>query len=123
MAECYGRLVNDLWTTDKGVISPRGFHAELTSSSMLSQFGGSDQHDAQELLACLLDGLSEDLNLVHNKPYIQNPDSDGRSDYELADIWWSNHLKRENSVLQSIFTGMYVCCLLFVYIFKMYFIQ
>ncbi len=28
------------------------------------QFSGNQQHDAQELLNVLLDGLSEDLNLV-----------------------------------------------------------
>ena len=105
MAQCYSRLVKELWTTgvDKNVINPQSFHTELTS--MLNQFGGNDQHDAQELLACLLDGLSEDLNLIHNKPYIPNPDSDGQNEYELADMWWANHFKRENSVIQCIFTG------------------
>ena len=28
------------------------------------QFRGAEQHDAQEVLSFLLDGLSEDLNLV-----------------------------------------------------------
>ena len=32
------------------------------------KFEGSAQHDSQELLAFLLDGLHEDLNLVQCKP-------------------------------------------------------
>ncbi len=34
------------------------------------QFVGYAQHDSQELLAFLLDGLHEDLNLVKKKPYV-----------------------------------------------------
>lgn len=34
------------------------------------QFVGYAQHDSQELLAFLLDGLHEDLNLVLEKPYV-----------------------------------------------------
>lgn len=33
--------------------------------------------------------------------------SDGRSDRELADIWWRNHLKRELSIVVALFTGQY----------------
>jgi hypothetical protein len=58
-------------------------------------------------LSFLLDGLSEDLNLVHEKPYTEQPDSDGRPDHVLADIWWENHRKRDLSVVQSIFTGQF----------------
>lgn len=70
-------------------------------------FSGNEQHDAQELLAFLLSGLSEDLNRIVDKPYIEAPDSDGRPDEELAEIWWSNHLKREMSIIVSLFTGQY----------------
>ena len=35
-----------------------------------SQFTGNAQHDSQELLAFLLDGLHEDLNQILNKPYV-----------------------------------------------------
>jgi len=70
-------------------------------------FAGNEQHDAQELLAFLLSGLSEDLNRIVKKPYIEAPDSDGRPDEELADIWWSNHLQRELSIIEALFTGQY----------------
>lgn len=105
LAHAFGKLVTNLWSTDKSSVSPRQFRAEL--SQIREEFAGNEQHDAQELMVFLLDGLSEDVNLVHEKPYIENPDSDERSDEELANIWWGNHKKRENSVIHALFTGQF----------------
>ena len=44
---------------------------------------------------------------MHDKPYVEQPDSDGRPDAELADIWWENHQRRESSVMQTLFTGQF----------------
>ena len=86
-------------------LTPKTFKEALGKCN--EHFAGNEQHDAQELLAFLLGGLSEDLNLIVEKPYIEAPDSDGRPDSELADIWWTNHLKRELSIIVSMFTGQY----------------
>ena len=86
-------------------LTPKTFKDSLGKFNDI--FAGNEQHDAQELLAFLLGGLSEDLNRILEKPYIQAPDSDGRPDRELADIWWSNHLKREVSIIVALFTGQY----------------
>ena len=86
-------------------LTPKTFKDSLGKFN--EHFSGNEQHDAQELLAFLLGGLSEDLNRIVDKPYIQAPDSDGRPDSELADIWWSNHLKREMSIIVALFTGQY----------------
>ena len=45
-----------------------------------SLFTGFAQHDAQEFMAFLLDGLHEDLNRVRDKPYTTTVESDGRED-------------------------------------------
>lgn len=105
LAHAFGKLVTSLWYTDKSSVSPRDFRAEL--AHIRDEFSGNEQHDAQELMVFLLDGLSEDVNLVQEKPYIENPDSDDRSDIELANIWWANHHKREHSVIQALFTGQF----------------
>lgn len=86
-------------------LTPKTFKDSLGKFN--DHFSGNEQHDAQELLAFLLGGLSEDLNRIVDKPYIEAPDSDGRPDSELADIWWSNHLKREMSIIVALFTGQY----------------
>ena len=44
------------------------------------QFSGYQQQDSQELLAFLLDGLHEDLNRIHKKPYIEQKDAEDRPD-------------------------------------------
>jgi ubiquitin carboxyl-terminal hydrolase 4/11/15 len=44
------------------------------------QFSGYQQQDSQELLAFLLDGLHEDLNRIHKKPYIEQTDTEDRPD-------------------------------------------
>ncbi|KAF0688031.1 Aste57867_20313 [Aphanomyces stellatus] len=105
LAEVYGKLSEDMWSTKFKNISPRDF--KKTIGKFNEAFRGNDQQDAQELIAFLLSGLSEDLNRIHDKPYIQQPDSDGRYDSDLADEWWRNHLKREVSIVVALFTGQY----------------
>jgi len=86
-------------------LTPKSFKEAMGKFN--ESFAGNEQHDAQELLAFLLSGLSEDLNRIQKKPYIEAPDSDGRPDEELADIWWNNHLQRELSIIEALFTGQY----------------
>ena len=90
---------------DAPSLTPKSFREAMGRFN--ESFAGNEQHDAQELLAFLLSGLSEDLNRIVKKPYIEAPDSDGRPDEELADIWWSNHLQRELSIVEALFTGQY----------------
>jgi uncharacterized UBP type Zn finger protein len=86
-------------------ITPKTFKDTL--GKLHPDFSGNEQHDAQEMLNFLFSGLSEDLNRIVNKPYNEAPDSDGRPDQELADIWWDNHLKRELSIIVALFNGQY----------------
>lgn len=59
-------------------------------ASKASQFTGYAQHDAQEFMAFLLDGLHEDLNRIQNKPYTETVDSDGRPDeVRVRDRGWA----------------------------------
>ena len=58
--------------------------SRLLSQSVIGQFApqfsGYAQHDSQELLAFLLDGLHEDLNRIQTRPYAADMDLDGLSD-------------------------------------------
>jgi ubiquitin carboxyl-terminal hydrolase 6/32 len=60
------------------------FLLQWTIGKYAPRFNGFQQHDSQELLAFLLDGLHEDLNRVHDKPYVELKDSDGRPDVIVA---------------------------------------
>jgi ubiquitin carboxyl-terminal hydrolase 15 len=93
----FGELLRSLWTTDGKPVPPHHFKEKI--ACFAPQFGGFNQHDSQELLAFLLDGLHEDLNQVKCKPYEEAKDASGRPDEEVADEYWSNHLARNDSVI------------------------
>lgn len=65
-------------------MSPRGFKAQLAKYA--PQFQGYAQHDSQELLGYLLDGLHEDLNRVKKKPYVEV-----RTCCCFLGFWWFRH--------------------------------
>jgi ubiquitin carboxyl-terminal hydrolase 4/11/15 len=74
------------------------------------QFSGYQQHDSQELVAFLLDGLHEDLNRVIQKPYVEKPDWEGGGDLELVDLAqksWDGYMRRNDSVIVDLFQGQY----------------
>ncbi|KAG8092838.1 hypothetical protein GUJ93_ZPchr0012g19728 [Zizania palustris] len=61
----------------------------------------------KELLAFLLDGLHEGLNCVKCKPYSEAKDSDDRSDEQVVDEYWGNHLARNDSIIVDMSTGTF----------------
>ncbi|RWW70505.1 hypothetical protein BHE74_00021804 [Ensete ventricosum] len=90
-------------------VVPRVFKAKL--ARFAPQFSGFNQHDSQELLAFLLDGLHEDLNRVKHKPYVEAKDASGRPDEEVADEYWGNHLARNDSIIVDI-CQVYANCII-----------
>ncbi|XP_008799885.2 ubiquitin carboxyl-terminal hydrolase 8-like isoform X2 [Phoenix dactylifera] len=105
LALAFGDLLRKLWAHDKTPVVPRSFKAML--ARFAPQFSGFNQHDSQELLAFLLDGLHEDLNRVKCKPYLEAKDACGRPDEIVADEYWKNHLARNDSIIVDICQGQY----------------
>ncbi|CAM0948743.1 unnamed protein product [Alopecurus aequalis] len=105
LAYSFGDLLRKIWAIDGTSFSPRQFKARL--GRFAPQFIGFNQHDSQELLAFLLDGLHEDLNRVKCKPYSEAKDADGRPDEEVADEYWDNHLARNDSIIVDTCQGQY----------------
>ncbi|XP_010917945.1 ubiquitin carboxyl-terminal hydrolase 8 isoform X2 [Elaeis guineensis] len=105
IALAFGGLLRKLWAPEKTSVSPHVFKGKL--ACFAPQFSGFSQHDSQELLAFLLDGLHEDLNRVKCKPYKEAKDACGRPDEEVADEYWENHLARNDSVIVDICQGQY----------------
>ncbi|XP_026448534.1 ubiquitin carboxyl-terminal hydrolase 5-like isoform X1 [Papaver somniferum] len=105
LALAFGELLRKLWAPGRTPISPRPFKSKL--ARFAPQFSGYNQHDSQELLAFLLDGLHEDLNRVKHKPYIKSKDADGRLDEEVADEYWANHIARNDSIIVDVCQGQY----------------
>ncbi|EPS63126.1 ubiquitin carboxyl-terminal hydrolase, partial [Genlisea aurea] len=105
IASAFGDLLKKLWAPGATPLAPRTFKLKL--AHFAPQFSGYNQHDSQELLAFLLDGLHEDLNRVKHKPYFEAKDSDGRPDEEVADEYWRNHLARNDSIIVDVCQGQY----------------
>ncbi|KAK4262966.1 hypothetical protein QN277_028451 [Acacia crassicarpa] len=105
LALAFGELLRKLWSSGRTAVAPRAFKGKL--GRFAPQFSGYNQHDSQELLAFLLDGLHEDLNRVKQKPYIETKDSDGRPDEEVAYECWKNHIARNDSLIVDVCQGQY----------------
>ena len=110
IAEVFGVLMRRIWSTDSSSssYSPRDFKMQL--QRFAPQFSGYQQHDSQELVAFLLDGLHEDLNRVLKKPYVEKPDWEGGAEKELVMLArksWEGYMMRNDSVIVDLFQGQY----------------
>lgn len=98
-------LLRALWKGTHHAFQPSKLKAIVASKA--SQFTGYAQHDAQEFMAFLLDGLHEDLNRIQKKPYTETVDSDGRPDEVVAEEAWQRHKMRNDSFIVDLFQGQY----------------
>ncbi|KAJ7108872.1 hypothetical protein C8R43DRAFT_1243488 [Mycena crocata] len=110
IAQAFGALLHRIWAASgtSTSYSPRDFKTQL--QRFAPQFSGYQQHDSQELVAFLLDGLHEDLNRVHEKPYVEKPDWEGGGDLELVKLAqksWDGYMLRNDSVIVDLFQGQY----------------
>ena len=103
IAEEYAELIKELWSGTHSAIAPRELKWKI--ERFAPQFAGYQQHDSQELLAFLLDGLHEDLNRIKKKPYMENPEVENSPQEEVAAEAWSRHKKRNDSIIVDYFQG------------------
>lgn len=104
IANAYANLLKELWSPLTSVVAPRDFKRVIEKYA--PQFSGYQQHDSQELVAFLLDGLHEDLNRVQDKPYIEEDDELDIPLEEKAKIAWDNYLLRNRSIIVDYFQGL-----------------
>lgn len=125
LAVSFAVILRQLWSGQRDSIEPSNLKSLLSNKA--SQFSGYAQHDAQEFMAFLLDGLHEvykpiyifsfikwltyfffkDLNRVRCKPLTSAVESDGRPDAVVADEAWRVYKKRNDSVIVDLFQGQY----------------
>lgn len=103
LAKCYAGLMHKMWLSQAGAVSPAEFKSSI--AKFQHRFSGFQQHDAQELLNFLLDGLHEDLNGVIKKPYVDDVDSNGRPDALVAALSWERYCRRNKSRLLDLFAA------------------
>ncbi|KAF0693553.1 Aste57867_15495 [Aphanomyces stellatus] len=105
LACVFGDLVQALWTGAE-FSSTRPVELKRVVGKLASRFIGYDQHDAQEFLRFLLDGLHEDLNRIRKKPpYYEIPDRPSALERDVSDEYWQYYVKRNWSALSEQFCG------------------
>ena len=102
----FAKLVEQVWVhpTDSSV-TPRDLKWVIGQHAPM--FVGYHQHDSQELVTFLLDGLHEDLNLVKSKPYTEAIEANDRPDSVVAKLCWEQHLLRNRSKIVDLFQGQF----------------
>lgn len=108
VAKEFAALLGLLWGGKQpGFCRPSRFKATVIEAA--EQFSGSEQQDAQEFAAYLLDVLHEDLNRVRGrKPAVEFPDLGvltQEGEERAAAECWSLYLKRDKSIIVDIFQG------------------
>ena len=117
IAKAFSLLVKSLFGASYGSASSQAFspnNFKMIMGHCNTMFSGYMQQDSQEFLAFLLDGLHEDLNRVHDKPYIEKPSLSPNSDVtdrdtikKLAEDTWKMHLLRNDSIVTDLFVALY----------------
>lgn len=104
LAKSYANFLKNVWYGESGVFSPWNFKRAI--STFQSMFSGYQQHDTQEFLNYLLDGLHEDLNRVLRKPLVEKDESK-KEDVLKSKEQWIDFLRRNQSVLVDLLYGQY----------------
>ncbi|XP_053321110.1 ubiquitin carboxyl-terminal hydrolase 8 [Spea bombifrons] len=105
VAEEFGIIMKALWNGQYKFISPRDF--KVTIGKINDQFAGYSQHDSQELLLFLMDGLHEDLNKADNRKRYKEESNDHLNDSQAADLAWMKHKQLNESIIVALFQGQF----------------
>lgn len=107
LAKSFDKVLKDVYFGSLNSVSPTSLKRAIAVYA--PRFAGCHQHDAQEFLAYLLDGLHEDLNRVKEKKYVEMPDVDGnRMDMKIAGAEaWDAYRRRNDSLVMDTFYGQF----------------
>ncbi|GAA6060086.1 hypothetical protein JCM10212_003047 [Sporobolomyces blumeae] len=111
LAHAVGELIRALWAQQYTYLSPVTFREAICR--VAPQFRGTDQHDAQEFLGFLLDGLHEDCNYVLKKPPPIEMTPEREHDLEtlppqvMSEREWQIYKMRNDSFIVQCFQGQF----------------
>ncbi|KAF9038559.1 hypothetical protein BJ165DRAFT_1407705 [Panaeolus papilionaceus] len=106
----FAKLVHEMWGGDMPYLTPVDFRRSICHLN--PQYNGSDQHDSQEFLSFLIDGIHEDLNRIVIKPP-HNPTPEEEAELErlapqlASDREWRAWRARNDSLIVDYFQGQF----------------
>lgn len=130
LAQAFANILREMSTSEMQTLTPIPFRVSCTLlcqsltlkftpftlqrsiCQYASQFQGSDQHDSQEFLQFLLDGLHEDLNRILQKPPMNmTPEREAELERLPTQIAseqeWQSYLTRNRSLVVDLFQGQF----------------
>lgn len=101
----FAELITNLWSGQKGPYSVHSVRSAIIIYT--SRFANNNQHDAQELLRYLLEGLHRDLNQVDSEA-VASPGKEIKDNNESLDAerTWQLYLKSDKSKIVETFGGL-----------------
>lgn len=106
LSTAYADLIKELWMGSGTSFSPTALKRAV--ALFAPRFAGTLQHDSQEFLAYLLDGLHEDLNRIQKAPYVELPEVNGAANMAIEGARaWGAHLRRNDSIVQDCIYGQF----------------
>eukprot|EP01064_Diplonema_japonicum_P025378 TRINITY_DN3675_c0_g1_i1.p1 TRINITY_DN3675_c0_g1~~TRINITY_DN3675_c0_g1_i1.p1 ORF type:complete len:419 (+),score=54.69 TRINITY_DN3675_c0_g1_i1:35-1291(+) len=110
LLEAFQTMTADIQAARRGVVGrdrvvvPRGVKTAIGGFN--PTFMGYGQHDAQEFLRFMLEGLHQEVNRNRGKPhYEQLDDVEGEQVLDTSSRWWAYTKKRDDSVVYDTFGG------------------
>ncbi|KAL7433527.1 hypothetical protein ACHAXH_002064, partial [Discostella pseudostelligera] len=104
--EDFSELLRLMWSGKYGARAPQKFRASLAKCR--SQYCGTDQQDAQELINDMFDMLHEDGNRVKKKPVVDALEDEFIEKAELPRLGqeaWRRFLRRNRSIISDLSMG------------------
>ncbi|CAK5267757.1 unnamed protein product [Mycena citricolor] len=106
----FANLVRSMWSGELPYIIPVEFRK--TVCHLNSQYNGSNQHDSQEFLSFLLDGIHEDLNRLLIQPtFTRTPEQEAElerlSPQIASEQEWRLWKTRNDSLIVDFFQGQF----------------
>ena len=108
VATAFGEVISTIWSQSSSSTSPASLKRQI--ESVAPQFSGYRQHDSQELLLALLDGIHEDLNHCNRSAH-KYVDTSKMPLEKQATVSWEQYCLRDYSKLVEIFVGQIVSTL------------
>ncbi|KAL5536690.1 DOA4 [Sanghuangporus sanghuang] len=110
LTQAFASILHDLWYQESPTITPYSFRKSICAYGQ--QFAGSEQHDSQEFLNFLLDGLHEDLNRILNKePIVRTSEREAELETLPQQIAsqqeWNLYRMRDDSIVVDFFQGQF----------------
>ncbi|WOO79490.1 Ubiquitin carboxyl-terminal hydrolase 4 [Vanrija pseudolonga] len=112
LAHAFAELLGALWGENYTFLSPITFRKSIINFK--SDFAGSEQHDSQEFLSFVMDGLHEDLNRIKTrpKPIEMTPEREAALEtlppQIASDKEWQIYKMRNDSLIVDLFQGQYM---------------